>query len=90
MEIDPNNVSASTFSPNYATTGFECSMDGYKQLVMDVVDLTIFYIPLIKEITKSVLPEDLKKALDHTYKGIVGVNAWSGYLMAAIYYLGED
>ena len=85
-----NNVTAADFAPRYATTGFECSMDGYKQLTLDVVDLLIFYIPMAKSVFKAVLPADLRLALDHLYYGLTGANAWIGYAVAAGYYMALD
>ena len=65
-------------------------MDGYKDLVMEAVDLSIIAIPIIKGIVGAFLPEDLKKALDHLYLGLIGANAWVGYATAAGYYMALD
>ena len=85
-----NSVSAADFAPAYAATGFECSMEGYKKIVLELVDLLIIAIPMIKEMAVAIMPEDLGKAIDHFYLGLTGANAWVGYLMAAVYYMAVD
>merc|ERR1719313_31911 len=85
-----NSVDAADFAPAYAATGFECGMEGYTEMVLNVVDLLIVAIPLIKEMTVAIMPEDLGKAIDHAYIGLTGANAWVGYLMAAVYYMALD
>ena len=69
---------------------FECSMDGYTNMVIEITDLTLVVFALAKEIFASMLPRDLKKALKFAWKGLVGSSKWSGYLVSAIFYLSEE
>lgn len=85
-----NNVTAADYMPKKAATGFECSMDGYKSLVIEFIDLLIIAIPMAKEMFKLVMPYDLKMAIDHLYLGLTGANAWIGYAIAALYYIAVD
>ena len=75
---------------NYSGIGFPCTMEGYRDLVLLLVDLFIFWIPLAMQILKRVIPRDLGKMMDHLYYGFTGVNAWIGYAIAAIYFLLLD
>ena len=69
---------------------FECSMDGYTNMVIELTDLTLVVFALGKEIFAAMLPVDLKKALKFLWKGLVGSSKWSGYLTSAVFYLSEE
>lgn len=73
-----------------SSTGLKCGMKGFKGIVQETVDLTLFVIPLGIEVVKTILPDDLKKAIDHFYLGMTGVSLWIGYVVAAVYYLLLD
>jgi len=73
-----------------ASTGFQCGMKGYKELVQEIVDLMLFIIPMIKEIAVAIMPEDLGLAIDHFYLGLTGASLWIGYVVAAVYYMAAD
>lgn len=78
------------FDLKESSTGLECGITGYKDMVKKAVDLILFAIPIAKEIFKAILPDDLKLAVDHLYDGFTGSALWLGYVMATAYFLGED
>jgi len=55
--IKPANagLEASDFIALKSTTGFECSMDGYTNLVIELVQVLILVISMYKEIIVSVV-----------------------------------
>jgi len=46
---------------------FKCSMDGYKNLTLQSIDLALFALALIKETYAAILPEDLGKAVNYAW-----------------------
>lgn len=69
---------------------FKCSMDGYRNLSLQAIDLALFLLALIKETWAAILPEDLGKAVNYAWTGLTGVGAWIGYAVAAGYYFGTE
>ena len=69
---------------------FKCSMDGYRELTLQCIDLALFALALIKETYAAILPEDLGKAVNYAWQGLTGIGAWIGYAVAAGYYFGKE
>ena len=79
------------FAPKQSKSGFECGMDGYSRMTIEIVDLLIALISLNKEILIAILGDsDWGKAFNYGYEGLVGVNSWIGYIVAGVYYISED
>ena len=81
---------AEDFAAKKASTGFSCDMDGYTSMVLEITELLLIVITLYKEIIVAILPNDLGLALKFYYQGLTGVSKWSGYAVAALYFLAED
>lgn len=69
---------------------FACSMDGYRKMTLQAIDLALFALALIKESYAAILPTDLGKAVNYAWEGLTGVGAWLGYAAAAGYYFGKE
>ena len=65
-------------------------MDGYVEIAMEITDLLFMVISWAKETLAIIMPEDLSLAIKYAWAGMTNANAWVGYLMAALYYWGED
>ena len=46
---------------------FSCSMDGYRGLTLQAIDVALFALALIKETYAAILPEDLGKAVKYAW-----------------------
>ena len=71
-------------------TEFECNMDGYVDIVTKQVKNVLFIPSLVKEAYIYMLPDDLAKAVDLTYDGVLSIFAFGGYAIAVFYYLGLE
>ena len=69
---------------------FKCSMDGYRTMTLQSIDLALFVLALVKETYAAILPEDLGKAVNYAWQGLTGVGAWIGYAVAAGYYFASE
>ena len=69
---------------------FECSMDGYTKMVLEITDLLLLLLALSKEIVALMMPYDLKMAIKYFWVGLTGSSKWSGYIIAALYYMSEE
>ena len=69
---------------------FVCSMDGYRDLTLSFIDVSLFVLALIKETYAAILPEDLGKSVKYAWMGLTGLGAWVGYAVAAGYYFGTE
>ena len=65
-------------------------MDGYKGMVLQVIDLVLFAFALIKETYAAILPEDLGKAVQYAWLSLTGLGGWIGYVVAAGFYFGSE
>jgi hypothetical protein len=65
-------------------------MEGYKDMINELVQVLILAISMYKEIIVSVAPENLALAVKYGYNGLTGVSGWIGYVMAALYYVGLE
>ena len=45
--------------------GFVCSMEGFRDYVMDTTKAILSVVTMFKSILSSILPEDLAKSLDY-------------------------
>ena len=69
---------------------FKCTMDGYVELTLEVYNVALFGLALLKESYAAVLPKKLGKSVNYAWDGILGAGGWVGYLMAAAYYFGLE
>ena len=46
---------------------FLCSMDGYRTLTLQCIDVALFALALIKETYSAILPEDLGIAVKYSW-----------------------
>ena len=69
---------------------FSCSMDGYRSLTLELIDVALFALALIKETYAAILPEDLGLSVKYAWMGLTGLGAWVGYAVAAGYYFGTE
>ena len=65
-------------------------MDGYVNMVYEITDLVLLLLALSKEIVAAIMPDDLKKAIKYFWAGLNGATGWIGFLIAAVYYIGEE
>ena len=68
----------------------KCSMDGYVNLTIEIYNIVLFGLALLKETYAAVLPMALGKSVNYAWDGMLGAGAWVGYLMAAVYYFGLE
>ena len=73
-------------------SSLNCSMNGYQELVSEVISLSLLAITLNVSIIEAILSgmPDLAKAFDLSYKFLKGTGGWIGYVIAAVYYFGLD
>jgi len=65
-------------------------MDGYVQMSIEITDLLLVIIALLKETFAAMMPPDLKKAIKYGWNALTGSSAWTGYLLSALFYLSEE
>ena len=85
-----NAPTANQFEARKSSTGFNCSMTGYVQMVMEITQLVLGVITLYKEIIVSLLPKNRALSLNYFYQGLSGASAWLGYAVSALYFLALD
>ena len=78
------------FANETSTTGLECSMEGFVELVLEITELFMSIITLMRIVLEIMLPDDLATSLKYFYRGMSGVNSWLGYGVAAVYFLAKD
>jgi len=75
------------------SNGFECSMDGYKNLVIELLTVILSLVQIIKETylvtLKEILPE-LAKSIEYLWKGLLGLGGWIGFAVAGFYYFAAE
>ena len=81
---------AEDFKSKVSSTGFNCDMDGYTQMVLEITELLLILVTLYKEIIVAILPPNLGLAIKYYYQGLTGVSKWAGFAVAAIYFLAQD
>ena len=69
---------------------FECSMDGYVELVSKGIKNVLWIPTLIKEIYVMALPTDLGLAVEYGFDGFISAFAILGYFISMVYYVGEE
>ena len=67
-----------------------CSMNGYTEMVDEIMSLALIAITIVVSTFGAILPSDLSKSLNLMYKFIKGSASWLGFLVAAVYYIGLD
>lgn len=65
-------------------------MDGFTKLARQLMENVLLLIALLKETFAYMLPVELNLTVSLIWDGLVGLNNWVGYAIAAIYYLGTD
>jgi len=65
-------------------------MQGYKKMVKQILELTIFLVAFVKETFLFLLPTNLAKSLNYFWHFLTSAGDWIGYIVAAAYYMAED
>ena len=76
-----------------ADNGFQCSMDGFTDLVFMSVNVLLGALVVVKEtylITLEQILPDLATSINYLWDGMVGVAGWIGFAVAAGYYFGAE
>jgi len=47
-------------------------------------------IGVFKEVAIGMIPENFKKALNFAWAALTGTSNWVGYILAALFYVGEE
>ena len=69
---------------------FECSMDGYVELVEKGIKNVLWIPTLIKELYVMALPTDLGLAVEYGFDAFISVFAILGYFISMVYYVGME
>ena len=82
---------ASAFEPTKAAGGkFNCSMDGYKKMSKEILELVLIIATFSVETFKAMLPSNLQAAVGYAYDFLMGMGSWMGYAVAALYFLSIE
>lgn len=65
-------------------------MDGYVEMTGKLIELSLFAIALVKETFAAILPDEIGKAIEYAWDGLVGAGSWAGFAIAALYYFGLE
>lgn len=65
-------------------------MDGFNKMIKELTEVLFMLLAMVKEIALSMTPPEFAKAIKHAWDGMVGVQNWIGYFMAAFYFLGVE
>jgi len=65
-------------------------MDGYNKMIKELTEVLFMILAVVKEAALTMLPPEFSKGIKHLWDGMVGVQNWIGYFMAAFYFLGEE
>ena len=70
----------------------QCTAEGFVTMVSDIVGLALTFVTIYVSTIRGILSgaPDLSKAFELTYAFVKGNADWLGYLVAGIYYFGED
>ena len=69
---------------------FTCSMDGYVEMTLKIINLSLVALAIVKETYAAILPNDLGKSIQYAWDGLTGAGSWAGYAVAAVYFFGLD
>jgi len=72
------------------SSGLECSMDGMSKMVEELTEVSLMLIAIVKEMAVAMIPPEFSMAVNYGWTGLVGVQNWMGYAMAATYFLGVE
>jgi len=65
-------------------------MDGFTKLARQLMENILLLVALAKETFAYMLPDELNLSVSLLWDGLVVLNNWVGYAIAALYYLGTD
>jgi len=65
-------------------------MDGFKKFSKQLLENAVILIALLKETFAFIMPDELNLTVSLYWDGLMGLNNWVGFLLAAIYYVGTD
>ena len=71
-------------------SGFECSMDGYKASVEELIESVLFLVTMVLQLLFYVLPTELAVSMCYGYMFLIAAPSFIGYLLSAIYYAGME
>merc|ERR1711990_314226 len=88
-EMSDSSVSAAEGANG---ANLSCSMNGYRVLVGDILNLALLAITLNVSFLELVLSgaPDLAKAVELLYEFLKSAGMWQAYVVAAIYYFGLE
>merc|ERR1712226_1577514 len=75
-----------------SSEGLECSMDGFTDMAIKLVENILLLVSLIKETLAYALEGEpaLAESLELLWKGMIGGSAWMGYAAYSLYGFGLD
>merc|ERR1712226_610230 len=75
-----------------SSEGLECSMDGFTDMAIKLVENILLLVSLIKETLVYALEGEpvLAESLELMWKGMIGSSAWMGYAAYSLYGFGLD
>lgn len=65
-------------------------MDGFVKMTRELIEIALLAFSLYKETILLMIPEEFGKAVQFTWRGVVGIGNPLGYIMAAAYYFGLE
>lgn len=65
-------------------------MDGYVKMVKEITENVLLVFALAKETLAVMLPREALLIVKLTWDGMVGINNWAGYAVAALYYVALE
>ena len=96
MSFDPKSKTttappASAFVAKKSAGGkFSCSMDGYKKMTKEILELVLVIATFAMETFKAMLPDNLKLAAGYAYDFLLGAGTWIGFAVAALYFFSVE
>jgi len=73
-----------------SSTGLECSMDGFSDMALKLIENILLVVSLLKETLAYAFPAELGESLELLWKGMIGGSSWMGYLAFSLYGVGLD
>lgn len=81
------DVTVDDFISPVTDSGLECSMDGYTEMMSEILELTVFLVSFSKEVFAAMLSDALNYSLNYAYDFLMSAGDWIGYLLASTYFV---
>ena len=85
-----NGITGADYETQETETGFECTMESYYDLSFKFLAVSLGFASFAKELSAAIAPEEIGLSFSYFYDGMIGAQAWTGYLTAAAYYFAEE